>query len=258
MFARCIKITPLLFLGCIVAQSIWLIEGTMPNDEIIKGHRLVTKMLWSDPTTLDSKIILPSNLDQRKYPIWKIRMYHGLEISPLEIRPLPTKEDDGEKPRGQQVGTGDKVSRREVPRVNVEVGTDSGDHRERNYVRVAQGEISRATNERNPPTKEEKEIDLSFLDDLGGLASFLPDAENSNTHTLLNEEASSGYSGFFDWFMSKLRGTSVIDETKEDEGSSDPRFVGLTSSNTPKKPAKTKMPRRQYAFVLSTNVDPNI
>lgn len=73
----------------------------MPNDEIIKGHRLVTKILWSDPTTLNSKIILPSNLDQRKYPMWKIRMYHGFKISPLEIRPL--KEDDGgEKPRGER------------------------------------------------------------------------------------------------------------------------------------------------------------
>ncbi|XP_050446870.1 uncharacterized protein LOC126849241 isoform X2 [Cataglyphis hispanica] len=190
----------------------------MPNDKIIKDYHVVTKMLWSDPTTLDSKIILPSNLDQRKYPIWKIRMYHGLEINPLEIRPL--KEDDGgEKLRGQQVNTSDKVSRREVPPVNMEVSTDSGDHRERNYVRVAQGEISRATIERNPPTKEEKEIDLSFLDDLGGLASFLPDAENSDIHTHLNEEASSGYNGFFDWFLSIFRGTPVIDETKEVEGS---------------------------------------
>ncbi|KAL6440582.1 hypothetical protein ACFW04_003225 [Cataglyphis niger] len=227
MFARYLKITPLLFLGCIIAQSICLTEETMPNDKIIKNHHLVTKMLWSDPTTLDSKIILPLNLDQRKYPIWNSRMYHRLKINPLKIRPL--KEDDGgEKLRGQQVSTSDKISRREVPPVNMEVGTDNGDHRERNYVRVAQGEIS-----------QEKEIDLSFLDDLGGLASFLPDAENSNIHTHLKEEASSGYNGFFDWFLVHKSVVSI-------------------SSDILNKLVKTKISRRQYVFVLSTNVDHEI
>lgn len=118
-----------------------------------------------------------------------------------------------------------KVSQREMACVNAEVGTDYDDHRERNYVRVVQGEIFRATDERNPLVKEE-EVDLSFLDDLGGLAPYLPDAENSSVS--LNKEESS--SSFFNWLLSMLGLTSpVVDETIRDEESTEPKFNESTS-----------------------------
>lgn len=121
-----------------------------------------------------------------------------------------------------------KVSQREMPRVNAEVDTDYDDHRERNYVRVVQGEIFRTTDERNPLVKEE-EVDLGFLDDLGGLAPYLPDTKDSSVP--LNKEESSG--GFFNWLLSMLGLTSpIVDEKIKDEESTEPKFNGSTSASS--------------------------
>lgn len=121
-----------------------------------------------------------------------------------------------------------KVSQREMPRVNAEVGTDYDDHRERNYVRVVQGEIFRTTDERNPLVKEE-EVDLGFLNDLGGLAPYLPDTKDSSVP--LNKEESSG--GFFNWLLSMLGLTSpVVDEKIKDEESTEPKFNRSTSASS--------------------------
>ncbi|XP_011263995.1 uncharacterized protein LOC105256054 [Camponotus floridanus] len=115
-----------------------------------------------------------------------------------------------------------------MSRINAEVGTDYDDHQERNYVRVVQDEIFRTTDERNPLVKEE-EIDLGFLDDLGGLAPYLPDTEDSSVP--LNKEESSG--GFFNWLLSMLGLTSlVVDEKIRDEESTEPKFNRSTSGSS--------------------------
>lgn len=77
-----------------------------------------------------------------------------------------------------EINTGDVPRREEV--------RDVSEDWKRNYVRVVQGEISRATDERDRPFNEE--VDLSFLGDLGSLAT-----SDSNDHddldTFPNEEA---------------------------------------------------------------------
>ncbi|XP_072753806.1 uncharacterized protein [Anoplolepis gracilipes] len=199
MFARRIKITSL-FLGCIVAQSIWLTDEATPANDIGEDYFLARK-IWSDPKSLDFKIILPSNLELQTYPI----RYHSLwsfEIYPFQISLPIEKDNGGEESRSQRVSANRRISRREAPSVNEKVDTDN--HRERNYIR--EGEISFVTDERNLPATKEKEVDLSFLDDLGGLAAFLPDTEDTDSDTPDEEESSNGFfQGFFNWFMSKLR-----------------------------------------------------
>ncbi|CAL1675839.1 unnamed protein product [Lasius platythorax] len=255
MFARCIEIARSLLISCIVAQLIWLSGGSTPGNEPIETTETTenyheTTISWSDPspTEPESRIILPSsNLNLRKHPIWKIHIIsQGVELSPQELRPLPIMEDDGGEKLRDQVSTGDDVSR---------AGSD--DHRERNYVRVAQGEISRATDERNSPAEEETKVDLSFLDNLGGLAPFLPDVKDSEApDTLPNEEASSNYS-FFDWLMSKLRGTY------RESTASDGTIVYEGYSSRLGKSDKTKAHlfpkyRDLYAKLSSANLDPRV
>lgn len=76
--------------------------------------------------------------------------------------------------------------------------------------------------------KEEK-VDLGFLDDLGGLAPYLPDTDDSSVP--LNKEESSG--GFFNWLLSMLGLTSpVVNEKIRDEESIKPKFNRSTLASS--------------------------
>lgn len=77
--------------------------------------------------------------------------------------------------------TGESVPRRE----EVRDVSAAGDWK-RNYVRVVQGEISRANDERDQPLKEE--IDLRFLGDLGSLVTS-DSKDHDDLDTFPNEEA---------------------------------------------------------------------
>ncbi|XP_029170578.1 uncharacterized protein LOC114940211 isoform X2 [Nylanderia fulva] len=248
MFVRCREIVRLLLLGCIVVQLTWLTGGSTPDDKKTTDDLRRRIISWSDPAAEPhSRIILPSNLDPRLYPIFKIHMYHKYKINPVEIESI-MEDNGGEKLK-------DRQARTHVPAKEI------SDHRERNYVRIAQGEISRTTDERNSSAEEETKVDLSFLDNLGGLAPYLPDVEDSKApDTLPNKEASSDnwYQGIFNWFLSKLGITSKATNVN---GMAMVREGFYYINKTLEKPDETKtylLPkvRGRYVEASWTSVDP--
>lgn len=250
------SIVRLLLHGCIVVQLTWLTGGSTLDDKKITDYHQ-SKISWLYPTTEpDSRNISSSNLDLQNHPIFKIHTYNKLEISPVEIQPT-MEGDGGEKLTDRQVSSG-------VPAE--EIGTGDGDHRERNYVRVAQGEISRTTDERNSPAEEETKVDLSFLDNLGGLASYLPDIVNRKARDMLpNKEASFDWYSIFNWFLSKLRDTDTkttnVAWGNHETINSGPKYGKFYINKILRKPNETNLlpnVRGRYIELTSTSIDPRV
>lgn len=62
----------LLLHGCIVVRLAWLTGGSTPDDKKKTDDYRQTRISWSNPATEpDSRIILPSDLHLRSYPILK-------------------------------------------------------------------------------------------------------------------------------------------------------------------------------------------
>lgn len=250
-------------------------------------------------STVEENVLL-ERLNLREYPIWRIHKYRGIDLRPMEIQAHPLSPSDceqllstsneerardenpdgngnflsrrRERARSSAFGvkmlfhknldlTGEKISPADVehatPGASEIIHADSD--RVRNYVRVAQGEISRTTDER-----DSTQPDLSFLDDLGGLAYFLPDPEddgNASARALTAAGTKTGVSGgFFSSLLSNLLGgqindevtstavqPAIEDEESEDTSSNESGFFGSlfgfgsSPSKETKKPIETKL-----------------